>query len=152
VVIHTSRSFPHSWLSIGFVPRLTRRVALVEQDLLTLPEHLSLPPIFSWVRVTRSLVLCVCFVDRRLSFCPFSFGHCVVCSSSIYGSWLPLWHLQALLIISTCLVRYSYMHLCFFTLKCNFKQLEVVWTGRILNLKRITCFFTALQRTETSDH
>jgi hypothetical protein len=40
--------------------------------------------ILSWVRVTRSLVLCVCFVDRCLSFCTFSFGHCVVCSSSIY--------------------------------------------------------------------
>ena len=24
-----------------------------------------------------------------LSFCPFSFDHCVVCSSSIYGFWLP---------------------------------------------------------------
>jgi hypothetical protein len=24
-------------------------------------------------------------------------GHCVVCSSSIYGSWLPLWYLQTLL-------------------------------------------------------
>ena len=42
-------------------------------------------PVFSGVRVTRSLVLCVCFVDRCLSFCTFSFGHCVVCSSSIYG-------------------------------------------------------------------
>ena len=39
----------------------------------------------SGVRVTRSSVLCVCFVDRCLSFCTFSFGHCVVCSSSIYG-------------------------------------------------------------------
>ena len=37
------------------------------------------------VRVTRSLVLYVCCVDRCLSFCVFSFGHCVVCSSSIYG-------------------------------------------------------------------
>ena len=36
--------------------------------LLTLPEHLSSPPLFSGVRVTRSLVLCVCFVDRCLSF------------------------------------------------------------------------------------
>jgi hypothetical protein len=45
---------------------------------------------------TRSLVLCVCFVDRSLSFCVFSFGHCVVCSS-IYGFWLPLWYLQTLL-------------------------------------------------------
>ena len=33
---------------------------------------------------TRSLVLCVCFVDRCRSFCTFSFGHCVVCPS-IYG-------------------------------------------------------------------
>jgi hypothetical protein len=32
----------------------------------------------SGVRATRSLVLCVCFVDRCLFFCPFSFGHCVV--------------------------------------------------------------------------
>ena len=37
----------------------------------TLPEHLSSPPVFSGVRVTRYLVLCVCFVDRCLSFCSF---------------------------------------------------------------------------------
>jgi hypothetical protein len=42
-------------------------------------------PVFSWVRIARSFVLCVCFVDRCLSFCPFSFDHCVVCSSSNYG-------------------------------------------------------------------
>ena len=36
------------------------------------------------------------FVDRCLSFCTFSFGHCVVCSS-IYGFWLPIWYLQTLL-------------------------------------------------------
>jgi len=90
--------FIHSCLITGFVTRLTRWLPLVEQELLTLPEHLSSPPIFSGVRVTRSLVLCVYFVDRCLSFCPFSFGHCVVCSSSIYGFWLPLWYLQTLLI------------------------------------------------------
>jgi hypothetical protein len=61
-------------------------VPLVEQKLLTLPEHLSSPPVFSGVHVTRSLVLFVCFVDRCLSFCIFSFGHCVVCSSSISDS------------------------------------------------------------------
>ena len=48
------------------------------------------------VRGTQILVLCVCFVDRCLSFCTFSFDHCVVCSSSIYGFWLPLWYLQTL--------------------------------------------------------
>jgi hypothetical protein len=51
---------------------------LVEQELLTLPEHLSSHPVCNGVRVTRSLVLCVYFVDRCLSFCTFSFGHCVV--------------------------------------------------------------------------
>ena len=42
--------------------RITRRVPLVEQ------EHLSSPPIFCGVRVARSLVLCVWFVDRCMSF------------------------------------------------------------------------------------
>ena len=55
----------------------------------TLPEYLSSTR-FSGVRVTRYLVLCVCFVDRCMSFCAFSFGHCVVCPSSIYGFRLPL--------------------------------------------------------------
>jgi len=93
LVVKTSRSFPNSWL----VTRLTRRVSLVEQDLLNLPEHMSSPPVFSGIRVSRSLVLCVCFVDRCLSFWTFSFGHCVVCSSSIYRFWLALWYLQTLL-------------------------------------------------------
>ena len=44
---------------------------LVEQELLTLPEHQSSSPVFSVVRVTRSLVLCVCFVDHYLSFVLF---------------------------------------------------------------------------------
>ena len=44
------------FIVIGIVIRLTRRVPLVEQELLTIPEHLSLPPVFSGVRVTRSLV------------------------------------------------------------------------------------------------
>ena len=34
------------------------------------------------IRVTQSLVFCVCFVDRCSSFFPLAFGHCVVCSSS----------------------------------------------------------------------
>jgi hypothetical protein len=58
------------WLITGFVTRLTRRVPLVEQEPLILPEHLSSPPVVSGVRVTRSLV------------CPFL---------------LPLWYLQSLL-------------------------------------------------------
>jgi len=65
--VKAPRSFPHSRLITRFVTRLTRRVPLVEQELLTLPEHMSSPAVFSWVRVTRSLVLYVCFVDCCLS-------------------------------------------------------------------------------------
>jgi hypothetical protein len=97
LVVSTSQSFLRSWLITGVVARLTRMVPLVEQELLTLPEQLNSPTVVSRVRVTRSLVLYVCFVDRCLSFCTFSFGHCVVCSSSIYGFRLPLWYLQTLL-------------------------------------------------------
>jgi hypothetical protein len=96
LVVSNSRPFPHAWLVTGLVTRLTRRVSLVEQELLTLSEHNSSPPVFSGVRLTRSLLLCVCFVDRFLSFCTFSFDHCVVCPSSIYGFWLHLWYLQIL--------------------------------------------------------
>ena len=53
------------------VTRLTRRVPLVEQEPSTLPEHTSSPRVFSGVQVTRSFVLCVCFVDRCLVVCPF---------------------------------------------------------------------------------
>jgi hypothetical protein len=60
-VVNTSRSFTDSRLITGFVTRLTRRVPLAEQELPTLPEHLSSPLVFSGVRVTLSLVLCVMF-------------------------------------------------------------------------------------------
>ena len=93
LVVSTSRSFPHSRLITGFVTRLTRREAGTAY-LSGAPEFTSG---FSGVRVTRSLVLCVCFVDLCFSLCTFSFGHCVV-SSSIYGFWLPLWYLQTLLV------------------------------------------------------
>ena len=58
--------------------------------------------IFCFVRVTRSLVLCVCFVDCCLSFCPFSFGHCVVCSTSMYGSYWTFGIIKLSLQLTAC--------------------------------------------------
>ena len=72
---------------------------LVIEDIISLKLYLLLSKlfllcyllIFHWFThrvfsgVTQSLVLYVCFVDHCLSFCTFSFGHCVVCSSLIYG-------------------------------------------------------------------
>ena len=94
-VVIIPRSLPHSWLFNGFVTRVMRRVSLVEQELHTFQEHLNSLPVFSGVRVIRSLVLCVIFC--RSLFVLFSFRHCIVCPSSIYGFWLPVWYLQAIL-------------------------------------------------------
>jgi hypothetical protein len=94
LVVSISRSFLHSRL----VTRLIRPVPLVEQALVTLPKHLSSTPVSSGVCATRSLG-CFCMFCRSLFvLCTFSFGHCVVCSSLIYGFLLPLWYLQTLLI------------------------------------------------------
>jgi hypothetical protein len=99
LVVNTSRSFPRSWLITGFVIKLTRRVSLVEQQLLSLPEQLSSPPVFSGVRVTQSLVLYVCCFDRCLFFCPFSL--CCLFFFDIRILITSLWYLQTLLILST---------------------------------------------------
>jgi hypothetical protein len=53
---HYSLSFPPSWLITAFV---IRRLSLVEQELLTLLEHMSSPTVCSGVCVVRSLVFCV---------------------------------------------------------------------------------------------
>ena len=70
LVLNIPRSFPHSWLIIEFETRVTRREPLVEQELLTIPEHMSSPSVFSGVCVARSLVFCVVFC--RLLFVLFS--------------------------------------------------------------------------------
>ena len=70
------------------------QIMKIESD--TWRAHIIKSKVAYAVRVTRSLVLWVCFVGRCLSFCVFSFGHYVACSSSIYGFWLPLWYLQTL--------------------------------------------------------
>ena len=75
LAVNSPLSFPHSWLITRFITRLTRWVPFVVQELLTLPEHLTSSPVFSVVRVIRSLVLCVCFVDR---FCLFVFFNSVL--------------------------------------------------------------------------
>jgi hypothetical protein len=52
---------------------LLRRVSLVEQELLTLMEHISSPPVFNGVRVDRSLVLCVVFCRSLFVILSFTF-------------------------------------------------------------------------------
>ena len=57
-------------------------IVLVEQELLSLPEHLSSPSVFSGVRVTGSLVFCVMFCRSLLV--PFSFFFWPLCCLSFF--------------------------------------------------------------------
>jgi hypothetical protein len=76
----------------------------VEQELLSLPEHMSLHPVFSLVRVARSLVLCVVhcgslFVFFLLIICSLSTFYCLKQDNRIghkiynLGCGLRLWPL-----------------------------------------------------------
>ena len=44
----------------------------MEQELLTRPEHLSSTPVFSWVRVARSLDFCLMFCRSLFAICIMS--------------------------------------------------------------------------------
>jgi hypothetical protein len=74
-----------------FVTRLTRRVPLVEQKLFTLPEHLSSSPVFSRVRVTRSLVLYVCLIYKSLFVLLYFFFWPLCCLLRYADSDYSLW-------------------------------------------------------------
>ena len=96
-LVNTSRSFPHSWLITRLVTRLTRRVPLVKQELLTLPEHMSASPVLSGVCVAWSLVFSMMFSRSLFVLLYFFFWPLCCLFFDIYGLWLPLWYLQALL-------------------------------------------------------
>ena len=56
--------------------RVTRCGPLVKQELSTLPEHLSVPLVFSEVQIVQYLVFCAV---SCLSSCSFTFGHVIAC-------------------------------------------------------------------------
>ena len=55
--------------------------------LITLLEHLSSSPVFSGVRIARSIVFCAMFCKSL--FVLLSFGHCVVCVLRVMASDYP---------------------------------------------------------------
>jgi len=67
-------------------------VPLVEHELLILLEQISSLPVFSGVRVTRSLAVCVCFLDRFILFLliivlsVFFFFHLQILSTTLVSS------------------------------------------------------------------
>ena len=72
----------HSWLTIGFVTWVTRHrwVPLLDHGLRS-------PQVFSDIRVAQAIVVCVVFCRSLFVLLSLvSFGHCIVCHVSIYGS------------------------------------------------------------------
>ena len=69
--------------------------------------------------------LCCLFFDQRMLIAPLvSFGHCVVCSS-IYGCWLPLWYLLAIVLSVLRSTNADYPFGIFRSLCCLFFDLRV---------------------------
>ena len=77
LVVITIQWFPRVWLNTGFTTKVARQMPHVEQEPLTLPEHMSYSLVFSGVCVDLLFT-----VDHCLSCCPFFF--CIL-SPSIYG-------------------------------------------------------------------
>jgi hypothetical protein len=87
---------------------------------------------------------CLFFFDIRFLITPVvSFGHCVVCSSSIYGFWLPLCYLLA--IVLSVLLRYTdsdYPFVIFWPLCClSFFDIRILITLWYLQTLPCSTFF-----------
>ena len=76
-----------------FVTRVTRRVLLMDQEQLTLPEYRSSSSVFGGIHVAQYLVVYAVFCRPFfVLFVLFSFDHCIVCTSSIFRFRFHLWY------------------------------------------------------------
>ena len=66
----------HPWLINVLVTRVTRRVPLVEQELLPPSEYTSSTPVYSRVHVAQSLVFCVVFCTLLFVILSFFWPYC----------------------------------------------------------------------------
>jgi hypothetical protein len=114
-IIH---SLSHPWVIIGFVRRVTWRVPLVEQEVLTFTEHLSSPLLCNEVCVAQSLVFCGVFCRSLLflsfynicslpSYCLSLIIDCkhIMSRCHVVCSLLPPWEhdIYSILHVSSCL-------------------------------------------------
>ena len=80
------------------------------------PGEPEFTPVFISVHVTRSLVLCVCFVDCCLSFCPFLLV--IVLFVLRFTFWLPLWYFLAIVLFVLRFTHSDYPFGIFWPLCC----------------------------------
>jgi hypothetical protein len=120
---------------------------------LTFPEHLSSPKVLSGVHVTLSLVLCVCFVDRCLSFFNFSFRplYCLFfldiwilitplvssCKSNYYTNTMTA---QKLYFVSIFFYRLSIAHWCLTLLENLWSDLQKKTLNLFYSFSKVSMF------------
>ena len=88
------------------------------------------------------LLYCLSFLEIRILITSLvSFGHCIVCPSSIYGFWLHLWYLLAIVLLV--LPRYTdsdYTFGIFWPLYCLlFLDIQVLITPLVSFSHYIAC-------------
>jgi hypothetical protein len=95
------RSFPHTWNITDCYTSVTRWVPLLEQNLPTLPRHMTSPPFLLEFLLRNHRHFCVRFLFYFLTIVFFliSFGYCIVCISLIYGFWLQLYYHQKVFLL-----------------------------------------------------
>ena len=76
---------------------------------------------------------CLSFFDLRILITSLvSFGHCIVCPSSIYGFWLPLWYLLAIVLSVLLFTDFDYLFGIFWPLYClSFFDLRILITSLV---------------------
>ena len=102
--------------------RVTRQVPLVEQELLTLPEHLSSAPVCNGVHVSRSLVLCIIFCRSLFVLLAIVLSVLLRFTDSDYP-WL--WYLRLTLMLG---------------------MVKIMWTKVLLNVSYTKIRFTDVVR------
>ena len=120
---------------------------LEEQELLILPDHLCSLSVVSGACVTPSLVLCVCFVDRCLSFYSFSLSFLSIVLSDLLrftDSDYPFGILiQILLIIHFCEFNVILQVHLTAKCKCKYRFHNELWCRNITlsTTKAYCCLF-----------
>ena len=85
LVLRYIRFFLYASLITVIINRIIRWKPPSEQELPNVPGHLSSPPVFSGVRVARTVVFCFVFYRLLFDVRPFSFANCVVCPSNFFN-------------------------------------------------------------------
>ena len=126
---------------------VTQWLSLVEVLLLTLPEHMGSPPVFSEVRVTRFLVLCVMF--GRSLFVHLSFLFWPLCCQFFFDLRILI---TPFVIFKLFYLHVQSVHITTNVLNSNpligrFTRINIVWYSLSVSCDRSVVLFSVVSFT-----